>query len=55
MLRGVWVLFELIKNIREENAASSKGKQQTTLRDVGRKRVMESNGRKFFRNKSDKY
>lgn len=55
MLRGVRVLSELIKNIREENGASSKRKQQTTLRDVGRKRVMESKGRKLFRNKSDKY
>ena len=34
MLRGVWVLFELVKDIREENDASVKRKD--TAKDIER-------------------
>lgn len=60
MLRGVWVLFELVKNILEENGASmskdtTKGIQRhweklKRTRDHG---IQEK--RIFFRRRSDTY
>lgn len=58
MLRGVWVLFDLVKDIREMMPVLGQRTQQRTLRDTGAKSrepgIMKSKGKEFFR-RSDKY
>lgn len=51
-LRGVWVLFDLVKDIREMMPVLGERTQQRTLRDTGTKSrepgIMKSKGKELF-------